>query len=105
MSALLNWLGALDVFRRARPAAPRRVPLEAVHSGQALADFAADRCYGSVDSGIQFVAARLVLTVEDLIHHGDHHFFVFSKRDRETGAVVGGRAKRSFDERDPAFRV
>jgi hypothetical protein len=39
--------------------------------GKTLADFLADRPESPVKTGVQLVPASLVLTVEDLIHHGE----------------------------------
>src|SRR5688572_15367374 len=70
--------GSRSILRRGGDLAdPRCVPLEAMDGGKTLADFAADRSEGAVETGVQLVAASLVLTVEDLIHHGEYPFLVF----------------------------
>src|SRR5215204_6699938 len=69
--ALLTGGSRSILRRRGDLADPRCVPLEAMDGGKTLADFLADRPEGPVETGVQLVAPSLILTVEDLIHHGE----------------------------------
>jgi hypothetical protein len=75
--------------------------------GKTLADFLADRSEGAVKTGVQLIAASLVLTVEDLIHHGEYPFLVscFSKCDRQMGGVVRRRTESLFDQLQPVLGI
>src|SRR5688572_14119309 len=101
--------GSCSILRRGDDLAdPRCVPLEAMHGGKTLADFAANRSEGAVETGVQLVAASLVLTVEDLIHHGEYPFLVFWFQSAigrcELSFAAGRRACSTSSKRCSASR-
>src|SRR5207244_4493242 len=66
---------------------PRRGKLDLVEYPEADADSASQASEQAAESGIQFIAPRLIVAVENLIHHGDHPFLtLFRCRSRHSAS-------------------